>query len=204
MHQRTQLGHWAANAGEPAEGEMMENTRRTMQSGKIGSLGKPLRRLAVVATIAIAATACGNIENVREAISGDYHQLSPATLGVYLTIKRHATDGMVAHFLTCRNKGGSDSACGTKTLRRARATIVPKLLGDALRAWNGEYPAFGYSPHIGSCFRDEEGMDFATAVRDLAERNHQCLRVHWKSSGTNWTTVQDAGVAECGWGEKLK
>lgn len=69
--------------------------------------------------------------------------------------------------------------------------------------WNGQYSIFGYHPNIGKSFRDDEGPDFASAVHDMKERGHECLRVHWKPTGTNWTTVNDEGVAECSWGMKL-
>jgi hypothetical protein len=85
----------------------------------------------------------------------------------------------------------------------ARDVIEPKLYGAAREVWNGDYSVFGWHPDIGKGFRDEEGSDFATAVKDLRSRTDECLRVHWKPTGTNWTTVDDEGIAECDFGKKL-
>lgn len=63
---------------------------------------------------------------------------------------------------------------------------------------------FGYHPNLGKGFRDGEGGDFADAVRNLERRDQECLRVHWKKTGTNWTTTNDEGVAECSRGERLQ
>lgn len=159
--------------------------------------------LGVFATVLFSTAGCGSIDSVYHAKSGDYHELSPAKGGVYITFKRHATDGMVAFFTVCRNDGKSEATCGRDTLRVARGQITGKLHGTALDVWNGDYSIFGFHPDLGKGFRDEEGPDFAIAVKDLKSRNHQCLRIHWKPSGTNWTTVQDAGVSECAWGKEL-
>jgi hypothetical protein len=159
--------------------------------------------VALLVTL-VTSGGCGNIRDINDAMDGDYHSLSPAPGGAYLTIKGHATNGMTAFFNNCKNRGDSDSSCGAATLRRARDAITPKIHGSALGLWNGEYTVYGYHPNIGNGFRDEEGSEFATAVRDLAGRGHECLRVHWKATGTNWTTVDDEGVAECEAGRALE
>jgi hypothetical protein len=159
--------------------------------------------LLLLTAVVPASSGCGTLREIHDAVYGDYHRLSPATLGVYITFKRHATDGMVAFFTACKNDGHSDSVCGTETLRASRDQIEPMLRGRARELWNGQYSVFGYHPHIGKGFRDEEGPDFATAVRDMRARGHECLRIHWKATGTNWTTVNDEGIAECSWGAEL-
>jgi len=156
--------------------------------------------VALCAALGAGAIGCGTYRDISEAINGDYHQISPATGGVYLTIKRHATDDMILLFNLCKNEGRADSTCGTRVLRTVRDIMADKLHGRALELWNGEYSVFGWHPHIGKGFRDDEGGDFATAVRDLKTRTDECLRVHWKATGTNWTTVDDEGVSECSWG----
>jgi len=162
-----------------------------------------VRRLTgavLVAALAMGSMGCGTYNQIHDAVYGDYHRLSPATGGVYLTIKRHASNDMMGFFDLCKNDGFSDATCGTRVLRAANAIMEDKLRGRALEVWNGDYSVFGYHPHIGKGFRDEEGADFATAVRDLRSRTDECLRVHWKPTGTNWTTVDDEGIAECDWG----
>lgn len=167
---------------------------------------KPMTKIRTIATtlLTLVAVNCGTIENIYTAKSGDYHELSPATGGIYITFKRHATDAMVAFFHVCKNDGKSDATCGRDVLRAARGLLEGKLHGTALELWNGDYSIFGYHPNIGKGFRDDEAPDFATAVYDLAKRSDECLRIHWKPSGTNWTTVDDEGVAECSWGKKLE
>ena len=155
------------------------------------------------ALLCMAAASCGTVENIYAAKSGDYHELSPADFGVYITFKRHATDAMTVFFHLCKDDGKSDATCGRDVLRVARGQLGGKLHGAALELWNGQYSIFGYHPNIGKGFRDDEGSDFATAVYDMKKRGHECLRIHWKASGTNWTTVNDEGVAECSWGKKL-
>lgn len=160
------------------------------------------RAIAACALLSVAA-ACGTVKDIYAAKSGDYHELSPATGGIYITFKRHATDAMTAFFNICKDDGKSDATCGRDVLRVARGQLETKLHGAALEVWNGQYSIFGYHPNIGKSFRDDEGPDFASAVHDMKERGHECLRVHWKPTGTNWTTVNDEGVAECSWGMKL-
>lgn len=166
-------------------------------------LWKTIGMGALAATVSAGSMGCGTIDAVHDAVYGDYHRLSPATGGVYITIKRHAGNGMMTFFDLCKGDGFSDATCGTRTLRAARGVIDGELHGAALQVWNGQYSVFGWHPHIGKGFRDEEGSDFATAVRDLRSRGHECLRVHWKPTGTNWTTCNDEGVTECEWGKKL-
>lgn len=165
---------------------------------------RTMERLMAVAALGAllgsGAVGCGAYRDIQEAIEGDYHHISPATGGVYLTIKRHASNDMIAFFNFCKNDGAADATCGTRVLRTARDIMADKLHGRALELWNGDYSVFGYHPDLGKGFRDDEGGDFATAVRDLKTRGDECLRVHWKPSGTNWTTVDDEGVAECEWG----
>lgn len=163
-------------------------------------LGLPLALLIVL----LGGGGCANLEPVHEAIYGQYHRLSPATGGIYITIKRHASDAMMAGFDGCKAEGHGDSYCGTTVLRIARDILEDKLSGAALQLWNGDYSVYGYHPDIGKGFRDEEGGDFATAVRDLRARGHACLRIHWKPTGTNWTTCADDGVAECSWGTPVQ
>lgn len=160
-------------------------------------------RVALCALLSVAAANCGTVKDIYAAKSGDYHELSPATGGIYITFKRHATDAMTAFFHTCKNDGKSDATCGRDVLRVARGQLESKLHGAALELWNGKYSIFGYHPNIGKGFRDEEGADFAGAVYDMEDRDHECLRLHWKATGTNWTTVNDEGVAECSWGMEL-
>jgi len=160
----------------------------------------------LTATIGIGASGCDTVDQIHDAVYGDYHRLSPAGGGgVNLTIKRHATDAMAAGFHACKNGGNEDDAtCGTAILRVARDQLNGQLRGRAREVWNGDYSVFGYHPNLGKGFRDAEGGDFAEAVGNLESRDNECLRVHWKPSGTNWTTTNDEGVAECSWGQRLQ
>lgn len=158
-------------------------------------------RVAMCALLSLAA--CGTVEQIFAAKSGDYHEVSPAKGGVHITIKRHATNAMTAFFWLCKDEGKSDSICGRDVLRVARGQLEKQLHGTALELWNGKYSIFGWHPHIGKGFRDEEGGDIATEIRELKTNGHECLRLTWKPSGTNWTTENDEGVSECGWGKKL-
>lgn len=164
------------------------------------------RRIAPTALLALASFAlhagCGDrINEVRDAINGPYHKLSVGG-GVYVTIKKRATNCMVLGYDLCRNDGGAPSACGQAVLKQARDKIEPSLSSDAKELWNGELEIGGYHPNLGKGFRDEEGGDLATAIRDLRSRNHECLRVHWLPTGTNWTTMDD-GAAECSLGDPV-
>ncbi len=154
--------------------------------------------------VIVAAGGCGNVEGIHEAIYGKYHRVSPADFGVYITIKRYATDCMIQEYDICKSKGYSDGDCGKLVLTSSRTQIEKNLSGRAKELWNGDYSVFGWHPNVGNAFADDEASDLAQAVKDLRSRGHQCLRVHWKPSGENWTTVQDAGVEECSWGERLK
>lgn len=167
-----------------------------------------MRRLTKVqllgcAMLSIAAAGCGKPGPIFAAKSGDYHEISPADWGVYLTIKIHATNGMAAFFHACKSDGKSDKICGRDTLRVARGVLEKQLHGAAWELWNGDYSIFGYHPHLGKSFDDDQASDLATAVYDLAKRDHECLRVHWKPSGINWTTANDEGIAECSPGKEL-
>lgn len=123
--------------------------------------------------------------------------------GVYITIKRHATGCMKALFNFCKAGGKSDATCGAETLRTARGEIEKGVDGRARQIWFGEYSVFGYHPRIRNGFEDDEGEDFASAVRDLASRTDECLRLHWKPTGENWTTMDDEGYAECSHGKPI-
>jgi hypothetical protein len=158
--------------------------------------------------IAIGVSGCKPIDEIHNAIYGDYHRLSPRAGGIDITIKRHATVAMAALFDACKNEK-TDAICGTVVLRLARDQLDGKfggggLKGPARKVWNGNYSIYGYHPHLGKGFRDAEGDDLAEAIRNLRRRGHECLRVHWKPTGTNWTTSNDEGVAECSWGKPLE
>lgn len=169
-------------------------------------------RSITLGIVVIVVSGCGAVDGIHEAIYGKYHRVSPATGGIYITIKRHATDRMVLGFNLCKSHGRSDDDCGREVLKAARNTIVPALSGPAKLLWNGDLPIpilptnpiILWHPNVGNAFADDEAGDFAQAVKNLRSREHQCLRIHWKPTGENWTTVQDEGVAECSLGEPLK
>ncbi|HEX8437653.1 hypothetical protein [Archangium sp.] len=157
-------------------------------------------RIAPTAVLALASFAllagCGKLQKVREAIDGPYHRLAAGTGGVYLTIKGNATNCMTSFYDGCRKNGESSTACARVLLDLSRGKIEESLEGRAKELWNGQYSVYGFHPNIGKGFRSEEAGDLATAVQDLRSRNHECLRVHWKPTGTNWTT-QDGSATEC-------
>lgn len=161
-------------------------------------------RIAPTALLALASFAllagCG-LNEVREAIDGRYHKLSAGN-GVYLTIKRIATSCMIYSYDICRSTGKSLQVCGQETLKVSREAIERSLKSPAKELWNGQGLVYGLHPNIGRGFRDEEAVDFATAIKDLRSRNHECLRMHWKPTGTNWTTM-DESAAECSHGDPV-
>lgn len=147
-------------------------------------------------------SSCGNLERFSEAADDKYHKLSyNPPQGVDLTIKRHATDAMVAFFKGCENNK-SANGCAKDLLNISSSKIEGAMTGRARELWNGQYSIFGYHPNFGKGFYANEAGDLVTAISDLKKRGHKCLCVTWTPGGTNWTTRAAGG--NCTYGSKLK
>jgi len=152
----------------------------------------------------LATTAGCSIGDLIDSLDSKYYHISGGN-GVYLTIKRHATGCMIWSWFNCVASGKSEAICGRDTLRVARDMIDKTIpAGRPRDLWYGNYSIFGYHPRFRNGFEDDEASDFVTAIHDLAARTDECLRVHWKPTGENWTTLDDEGFAECSWGERVK
>lgn len=111
---------------------------------------------------------------------------------------------MIWNWFNCVAHGKSELTCGRETLRAARNIVDRTVSGRAKDLWNGDYSIFGYHPRFKNAFEDDEASDFVQAIHDLDQRGDERLRVHWKPSGENWTTLDNEGFAECSWGERIK
>ena len=187
------VGCFSESAASPhattyTEREDLFMTTRTRMTGTIAALALAL----------ITASGC-SLGRLLDALDGPYYHISAGN-GVYITLQRHATECMVWAFNNCKSSGKSDSICGRDVLRTSRGIIEKSLGGTALDIWLGNYSIAGYHPRLKNGWEDDEADDFATAVYDLASRTDECLRLHWKPTGENWTTIDDEGFAECDWG----
>jgi hypothetical protein len=160
-------------------------------------------RLAALGSVLALSAGC-SIGDLVDSLDSKYYHISGGN-GVYLTIKRHASGCMIYSWFNCVAGGKSQETCARDTLRVAKDIVTRSVpAGRPRDLWNGDYSIFGYHPRFKNAFEDAEAGDFLQAIRDLGSRTDECLRVHWKPTGENWTTLDDEGFAECSWGERVK
>jgi hypothetical protein len=160
-------------------------------------------RYSIIGLLGCALLTGCNLDDVREVIEGPYHQISPANGGVHITFKRHASNCMGLMYQACRNEH-SEATCGTRTLSDIKGVISAGLKGAARDAWNSKISVHGFSFDLKTSFAADEGGDFVQAIKDAKAGNRECLRITWKPTGENWTSVNDEGISECDYGSLVK